>query len=301
MTSTSGPGWFRDPWQPGQLRYWSGTAWTSHTAPVGSPPPQRTGAPRRRQWSWWAFAAFVVVVTLLGTNALRAPSPGDESASEAPAAGAPTPSSPGPDPVTVAGRSFEKRVVVPRLESSQFRVARSVMKRRGIDLIVAKRLPSPQPTGSILRQRTRPGTKVAPGSAVKVVVAAPLPRVVGVVGRSVESATDRLRRAGFTVERRTSTVTSGRNGTVLSQTPVAGTPVRPGSVVTLVVAKVVPTLTSSPGAGCTPGYTPCLTPAPDYDCAGGSGNGPAYVYGVVKVTGSDPYDLDRDGDGYGCE
>ena len=34
--------------------------------------------------------------------------------------------------------------------------------------------------------------------------------------------------------------------------------------------------------------------------AGGSGNGPKYT-GPVRVTGSDPYDLDRDGDGVGCE
>jgi hypothetical protein len=59
----------------------------------------------------------------------------------------------------------------------------------------------------------------------------------------------------------------------------------------------------SPDAGasrnCTPGYSPCLPPASDYDCRGGSGNGPKYT-GRVHVTGSDPYDLD-DGDGVGCD
>ena len=52
---------------------------------------------------------------------------------------------------------------------------------------------------------------------------------------------------------------------------------------------------------CTPGYSPCLPSASDYDCAGGSGNGPKYVAGPVRVSGSDPYDLDRDGDGTGCD
>lgn len=51
---------------------------------------------------------------------------------------------------------------------------------------------------------------------------------------------------------------------------------------------------------CTPGYSPCLPPASDYDCAGGSGNGPAYT-GRVEVTGPDIYGLDRDNDGIGCE
>jgi hypothetical protein len=37
------------------------------------------------------------------------------------------------------------------------------------------------------------------------------------------------------------------------------------------------------------------------DCAGGSGNGPAYVAGPVSVIGSDIYGLDADGDGIGCE
>ncbi|HEX2296251.1 MAG TPA: hypothetical protein VHN37_13210 [Actinomycetota bacterium] len=51
---------------------------------------------------------------------------------------------------------------------------------------------------------------------------------------------------------------------------------------------------------CTEGYDPCLAPASDYDCEGGSGDGPAYT-GYVTVTGYDPYDLDADGDGVGCE
>ncbi|MGH2731165.1 MAG: thermonuclease family protein [Actinomycetota bacterium] len=58
---------------------------------------------------------------------------------------------------------------------------------------------------------------------------------------------------------------------------------------------------SSGGDKCTPGYSPCLPPASDYDCAGGSGDGPKYVEETVHVTGSDPYELDSDGDGLGCE
>jgi hypothetical protein len=52
---------------------------------------------------------------------------------------------------------------------------------------------------------------------------------------------------------------------------------------------------------CTSGYSPCLPPASDYDCAGGSGDGPAYADGPIYVTGSDPYGLDADGDGVACE
>ncbi|GIG90309.1 G5 domain-containing protein [Plantactinospora endophytica] len=52
---------------------------------------------------------------------------------------------------------------------------------------------------------------------------------------------------------------------------------------------------------CDPNYGGCVPIASDVDCAGGSGNGPAYVSGPVRVIGEDIYDLDRDGDGYGCD
>jgi hypothetical protein len=52
----------------------------------------------------------------------------------------------------------------------------------------------------------------------------------------------------------------------------------------------------------TPNYSgACVPIASDVDCAGGSGNGPAYVQGPVTVTGSDIYRLDSNNDGVGCE
>ncbi|WP_445148894.1 PASTA domain-containing protein [Baekduia sp. Peel2402] len=53
---------------------------------------------------------------------------------------------------------------------------------------------------------------------------------------------------------------------------------------------------------CDPSYSgACLdADASDYDCAGGSGDGPQYT-GPVTVVGDDHFDLDRDGDGAGCE
>jgi hypothetical protein len=64
------------------------------------------------------------------------------------------------------------------------------------------------------------------------------------------------------------------------------------------VAPVVPAAPS----GCDPNYSGCVPIASDVDCAGGSGNGPAYVQGPVRVIGSDIYGLDgNDNDGIGCE
>lgn len=54
--------------------------------------------------------------------------------------------------------------------------------------------------------------------------------------------------------------------------------------------------------GCDSNYAgACVPIASDVDCAGGSGNGPAYVRGPVTVVGRDIYGLDSNGDGVGCE
>lgn len=66
-------------------------------------------------------------------------------------------------------------------------------------------------------------------------------------------------------------------------------------------APVRPAAPAAP-SGCDQNYAgACVPIASDVDCAGGSGNGPAYVRGPVTVVGSDIYGLDRDGDGVGCE
>jgi hypothetical protein len=54
-------------------------------------------------------------------------------------------------------------------------------------------------------------------------------------------------------------------------------------------------------SGCDPNYSGCVPIASDVDCEGGSGNGPAYVRGPVRVTGDDIYGLDSDKDGTGCD
>ncbi len=90
-------------------------------------------------------------------------------------------------------------------------------------------------------------------------------------------------------------------------TPVPATPtvvaptVTPVPPATAVAPTAVPQPVAAPASqDCTPGYSPCILRGSDVDCAGGSGNGPRYV-GRVTVNGSDPYDLDRDNDGVGCE
>lgn len=62
--------------------------------------------------------------------------------------------------------------------------------------------------------------------------------------------------------------------------------------------------TEARAAACHPSYKGvCLKMGiGDYDCAGGSGNGPNYVYKKnFRVVGPDVFRLDADRDGLGCE
>jgi NAD(P)-dependent dehydrogenase (short-subunit alcohol dehydrogenase family) len=96
----------------------------------------------------------------------------------------------------------------------------------------------------------------------------------------------------------------------------AGRPVAAGAAsvvwdisITLVIAKAPPPPPptapppTAPPRNCDPSYPDvCLDPAVvDYDCEGGSGNGPEYVSGPIRVRPPDQFGLDSDGDGWGCE
>lgn len=75
-----------------------------------------------------------------------------------------------------------------------------------------------------------------------------------------------------------------------------------GTIVLGMVSGVADWGSGEAASGCHPSYQDaCLDAgASDYDCVGGSGNGPEFV-GVVTVVGPDDYGLDRDGDGTGCD
>lgn len=72
---------------------------------------------------------------------------------------------------------------------------------------------------------------------------------------------------------------------------------------TLPATTAAPTPAASSDEDCHPSYSgACLPFASDVDCSGGSGNGPEYTSAKnIRVVGSDEYDLDRDGNGLGCE
>jgi beta-lactam-binding protein with PASTA domain len=201
-------------------------------------------------------------------------------------------------PVTVAAPLPR----IPAVKGLTMMQARHELRAAGLVVGRITREPSRARPGTVLAQSLTNGAKVTPGTKVPITIAVPLPRIPAVVGQTATSAATELRRAGYAVKRTYRTQTSGRAGVVLSQSPSSGVPSKKGTSVVVFVRKVVSPPPPKPQRrSCTPGYSPCLPPAYDYDCAGGSGDGPKYATGPVRVTGRDPYDLERDGDGVACE
>lgn len=302
QTPMPGPGWHPDPHQPGFLRYWDGLAWTSHTSPAPSPPGTTPPGRRSRSRTFWTVGA-VLALAIVGISALADEEPPEtasaiavpESTSEPDVNAAETEASNEP-----SAAPTPETTDVPRLTGVDQGSAERLLDRSGLSLGSVRKVWSMRPSGTVLEQEIRAGAAAVLGTTVALVVARSIPSVPGTAGRLQSAAVGALKAAGYRVAVSTQTVTSGTDGAVLRQSPVGGTRVKPGGVIRLVVANVVRPVVQAPApSSCTPGYDPCLAPASDYDCAGGSGDGPAYT-GPVRVTGSDPYQLDADGDGVAC-
>lgn len=146
--------------------------------------------------------------------------------------------------------------------------------------------------------------------ATLLIVGVPL-LLIGVAGALIgDSDDDRAVTTEEAADVRTTSPTLRRESSTTSTVPPTTTNAPPTTTTTVYVPPPPPpppapppTAAPAPPApsGCDPNYSGCVPIASDVDCAGGSGNGPAYVSGPVQVIGSDIYDLDSDGDGWGCE
>jgi resuscitation-promoting factor RpfB len=325
-------GWYLDPSDSQRVRYWDGVNWSGRSRPA-SPSAATSGVhesaastrPPRPWWQTWfaivpglllclplglvglwrrqgtSRVAKTVVsagtALLLGIALLVPDEPGATPSTVTAGTPSETPSASPPPPSASPSPSLAR---VPAVEGLGLIKAKRELRAAGVEMGDIDRRPSSKKKDTVLSQGVDKGTEVKPGSRVALVVAAPLPQVPSVVGKSEASAIRSLKDAGFTVKKTTQTRSGGRDGVVLSQSPTEGRRAKPNSVVRIVISNVQRSPDTSATSNCTDGYSPCLPPAPDYDCAGGSGNGPKYT-GPVRVTGSDPYGLDDDGDGVGCD
>ena len=307
-SSAPPPGWYRDQNDPRQQRYWDGRQWTPYTQPTSAAADDRTVASSGISGRWKALRLRTKVLAIVAALVLFGLLLPDEDE--------PAPAADSDDTVSqsqveqLAEEESERESEpepqmssVPHVAKASLSEARNQLRREDLAVRIVRQ-PSWKSVGTVLQQRVKAGREVAAGTVVTLVVAAAMPMVPGTVGIMGKEALTKLRKAGFRVSIVRETVTSGTTGTVLRQSPSGANRAAPGSVVEIVLASVVRPVAAAPAApapsNCTPGYSPCLAPASDYDCAGGSGDGPKYT-GFVRVTGSDPYGLDADGDGAACE
>jgi len=211
-------------------------------------------------------------------------------------------STPSSTSTTTGPTSIPPPAVVPDVVGTDESGANQDVSAAGFQPVVES-TPAPEASGKVIAQSPDPGTELAPGSSVDLVVSQGWPTVpdfnpfTGIrLAREKRLLRDQGLRVGEVVSRYHWIYSLYSPNKVFSSRPSGSTKVRPGRVVTLIVAKPY---------ACTPGYSPCLPPGAhgfqDYDCAGGEGNGPLWVYTTERITGSDIYELDRDYDGWGCE
>jgi resuscitation-promoting factor RpfB len=290
MSTPHFPGWYPDPDQPGRDRLWDGQVWTHHRRKASG------GSSGLSPRTITLAIGSGVLGLLLIVGLVAAGSDRDPTETALPASA----SSPSVQPPSAPSTPTPKLARVPAVKGLSLPKAKRKLRSAGLEAGDIDRRPSSKRKDTVLKQGVAKGTELELRSGVSLVVAAPLPRVPSVVGKSEASAVRRLKNAGFKVRKSTQTRSTGRDEVVLSQSPTGEARAMPNSVVRIVISNVQRSRNTGGSRNCTPGYSPCLPPASDYDCRGGSGNGPKRT-GPVRVTGSDPYDLDRDGDGKACE
>src|SRR3954469_3396268 len=245
---------------------------------------------RHKVWS----VVIGVVILLLVIGAL---SPSDDAQTAA-SATTRTPAEPTTTPLATPTQTpspTPAMVKVPAVVGVKVEGARQKLQVAGLTVTDTRKKYSHQPHGTVLSTSEKPGSRLEKGSSVTLIIAKPFPKVPGVSGLSASVARTRLKRAGYNVVI-TKQTSSAPAGSVIGTNPGAGSERLPGKTVVLLVAKPAPAPPPSQ-SNCTPGYSPCLREGPsDYDCSGGSGDGPAYTEpGVTyRVSGYDPYELDSD-------
>lgn len=297
------PGWYPD--AQGEMRYWDGQAWTEYTATNYQAPPETTvpvrpfqsptattGKPWTRRWQVWLAVAVVVVfgIGVVGndTTADTQDDSTGQSADKAeltPAVEATTHSTePTEDPVTLSFVTDQK-------DGDSWVASDGTEYRLGL-------INTPETNekcGTEATAFTR--TFLSNGFTVDAYTTDSHGRSVAEVfdedGKSlnVELAKSGLGDDRYLEQFRHENPDLGHR--LDSALASASEPACRKVVAPVPLVKKPPRKTSAPANNCMDGYSPCLPIVADLNC-GDIGH-------PVTVTGSDPYRLDRDGDGTGCD
>ncbi|QEW02925.1 DUF2510 domain-containing protein [Microbacterium lushaniae] len=303
------PGWFPDPSDGATERWWDGTQWTGSVRPSGAtqllpPPPSRPRDSGRRRvpvWLWVVMgvvalilavvlspivALMALVVLITGIVAL--------------AKGTPTWLKFGSRKATMAITAAAALVffATGSVSAAIYPTSTPVETSRDRAAAISTRSPSPEPA--------HPSPSPVTTTTEEVVVQpVPFERTT-VEDGSIPRGQSQVATAGLNGERvltyRVTTVDGKETARELVSDVVRAEPVTEVTAVGTLDPPPAPAPEPvAQGSGCDPNYADgCVPVASDVDCAGGSGNGPAYLQGTARVVGSDVYDLDRDGDGIAC-
>ena len=132
-------------------------------------------------------------------------------------------------------------VLVPDLIHRPANQVASILEHSGLRLGQQRREESEAPAGTVARQTPEAGMRVRPGTTVDVAVAVPLLiSVPDLRGHSLERARELLTRARLTAGTLRARPSDVPAGTVLTQSPSAGTRTRPGTAVDVAIAIAIP-------------------------------------------------------------
>ncbi|MBB5790556.1 Stk1 family PASTA domain-containing Ser/Thr kinase [Jiangella mangrovi] len=166
--------------------------------------------------------------------------------------------------VVSGGPQARPSVTVPQLDGATLTEARAMIERAGLVLGELTREDSARPADTVLASAPGVGTTLEPGAVVALTLASGNQVVPDVLGLGIGVARAQVQDAGFTVVE-TPAESGEAPGTVLGVQPAAGTSLRLGSTVTVVVA-VGPSPTDEPPPDGTPSSTftpdPTDTPSP---------------------------------------
>ncbi|WP_217178856.1 G5 domain-containing protein [Streptomyces sp. AC495_CC817] len=307
--STPSPAWFPDPENPNQLRWWDGSQWTPATAPLPvaptaiAVPPSTTPAKKRTGWRTAGIIVGALVVggflarlspvaILLAALAVVAVALVVMIARPLPALGLSTRRS------GLAALGVAALLVMGGGVASASMVANdSPTASRPHTLVDTTSTPTAKPTPKPSPTTFETVTEESVIPFAQTTIDDPQ-REQGTTG-IVTAGVDGVKVLTYRVTKVNGVETSRELVNEVVQTPAVDEVTAIGSKAP---APAAPVPLIQQGGGCDPNYTgACVPIASDVDCAGGSGNGPAYVQGPVRIVGSDIYDLDRDGDGIACD
>jgi len=321
--SNSQPGWLPDPTDHSRLRWWDGVQWTAGVSSAGRVweeplPPPGPAARRRRLPVWaWVLIGLVLLVPVLLLSPVVAPlalvvlvtaivglSTGSRTWLRLKSRGAAIGVTAGAAVLLLVTGSVSAAVLTRGDETpSVAQPVRFADTEQANATETADPTPTPIPTPTPTQKPTPTPTPVTTTREEVVTEEIPyeettvedanLPR-----GQTAISVNGQAGQRALTYV--VTLVDGVETGREVKSEVVTVAPVAQVTAIGIYDAPPPPPAAADPN--CDPNYADACVPiASDVDCAGGSGNGPAYLDTVARVVGEDVYDLDRDKDGWACE